>query len=328
MCLNGRKEFLLAIQCLTYNQSEYIVDALNGFAIQQTNFPFLTLVFDDASTDGAQMVIGNFVEEKLDHSDETGFQQWETEEAHFTFARHKTNENCFFVVACLKKNLYRNPRKREMIKEWNAGVKYIALCEGDDYWTDPLKLQKQVDFLEEHEDYSMCFTNCVVRNSGKDRVGNSFIWDTYSTKDMLLHNSIDMKKRGDHVVSPGHTSTIVYRMPSEPRPRWISKCFIGDEPLFIALSKYGKAKFLNVATSVYRQGVGTSSADFSFERDKRNRIEMYKLIDEGFDYKYHKLISKSIIARYYKQLMKIAFAQKHYIKSGSYLWGYLTNSLK
>lgn len=318
MCLSGRKEFLLVIQCLTYNQSEFIADALHGFAIQQTNFPFLTLVFEDASTDGEQEVIKSYMNEHLDHSEETGYKQWETEDACYTFARHQENENCFFMVALLKKNLYRNPRKGELMKAWYDNAKYIALCEGDDYWIDPLKLQKQVDFLEGHEEYAMCFTNCLVNQAGSVSYGNAFIWDTYTTEDMLLHNSLDMIKRGDHVVSPGHTSTILYRNPKEPRPDWISKCFIGDEPLFIALSKYGKAKFINDATSVYREGVGVSSTDFSFERDKCNRVQMYKLIDKGFDYKYHRLISSKIISRYYKKLTRIALNEKHYFKSIGY----------
>ena len=109
---------------------------------------------------------------------------------------------------------------------------------------------------------------------------------------------------------------------------WISKCFIGDEPTFIAISKYGKAKFINEATSVYRQNVGVSSRNFSFESDCRSRIEMYKLIDEGFDYKYHRLISSKIIARYYKKLTKIAFRNKDYLQSVGYLFNYIMNSVK
>lgn len=322
------KPYLLSIQCMTYNQSAYITDALNGFTMQRTNFPFVAVVVDDASTDGEQEVIKSYVDEHCDHATESGYKEWETEDAYWTFAQHKENENCHIVVACLKRNLYREQNKKEeVIKDW-MNAKYIALCEGDDYWTDPLKLQKQVDFLEEHEDYAMCFTNCIVNNAGKESYGNVFIWDTYTTEDMLLHNSLDMTKRRDHVVSPGHTSTILYRNPNEPRPEWISKCFIGDEPLFIALSKFGKAKFINDATSVYRECLGVSSMDFSFERDYCNRVQMYKLIDEGLDYKYHGLISSKIIARYYKKLAQMAFAKKEYLKSGNYMIRHLWNGLK
>lgn len=140
------KEYLVCIQCFTYNQSAYITDALKGFAIQQTNFPFVAVVVDDASTDGEQEVIKAYVNEHFEHSEETGYKQWETEDAFWTFARHKENENCHVVAVLLKKNLWREPDKKDnVVKDW-MDAKYIAICEGDDYWTDPLKLQKQVSF--------------------------------------------------------------------------------------------------------------------------------------------------------------------------------------
>lgn len=75
------KPYLLAIQCITYNQSSYITDALEGFAMQQTNFPFVAVIVDDASTDDEQIVIKSYMEEHFDHSVESGFREWETEDA-------------------------------------------------------------------------------------------------------------------------------------------------------------------------------------------------------------------------------------------------------
>lgn len=322
-----QNKYLLSIHCNTYNQTDYIKDAMDGFAMQQTNFPYVAVVVDDDSTDGEREVIKSYIKDNFDHSVETDYKEWETEEAYWIFARHKENNNCHFAVVLLKRNLYKEPVKKDaVIKDW-MGAKFIALCEGDDYWIDPLKLQKQVDFLEAHEDYSMCFTNCFVEKGGKRRPGIVTVWDTYTTKDMLLHNSLDLKKRGDLVVSPGHTSTIVYRRLPEPIPTWISKCFIGDEPLFIALSQYGKAKFINEATSVYRQNVGVSSKDFSFEKDNFNRVKMYQIIDEGLGYKYHRLIFSKIIARYYKKLTRIAWGEKHYVKSAGYFAQFLRSKI-
>ena len=142
---------------------------------------------------------------------------------------------------------------------------------------------------------------------------------------MLLHNSLGMKSRKDHIVPPGHTSTVVYRKPLTPRPACLSKCFIGDEPTFIWLSTFGKAKFLNEYTSTYRKGVGVSSSHFSFVQDGCNRIEMYKLIDEGLEYKYHRLISRDIIAEYYYFLVKRTYKQKDYLKAVRFFFGYLVH---
>jgi glycosyltransferase involved in cell wall biosynthesis len=160
-------KFLVCVRCTTFNQSAYITDALNGFAMQQTDFPFVTVVIDDASTDGEQEVIKAYVNEHFYHSEEKGYKQWETEDAYWTFACHKKNENCHFVTIYLKRNLFRDPdKKNAVVREW-MNSKYVALCEGDDYWTDPLKLQKQVTFLEAHPDYSMCIHGADVKNESK-----------------------------------------------------------------------------------------------------------------------------------------------------------------
>lgn len=159
----GNMNALVSIRCLTYNQSAYITDAFNGFVQQQTNFPFLAVVVDDSSTDGEQDVIKAYLDANFSHLEETGYRRWETTEATWIIARHKENTNCYFVVVFLKKNLYGNPKKLELIKEW-ADAKYLAFCEGDDYWIDPMKLQKQVDFLESHEDFTMCFHGSDIRN--------------------------------------------------------------------------------------------------------------------------------------------------------------------
>ena len=172
--MNEKPTFLLSISCLTYNQSSYITDAMNGFVMQQTDFPFVAVIVDDASTDGEQEVIRKYVNEHFDHSAESGYKEWETEDAFWTFARHSENKSCRFVVVYLKKNLWKEPEKKaEVTRDW-YNSKYIAICEGDDYWTDPEKLQKQVDFLEEHEAYSMCFHGATLLNECGSEVTSSY----------------------------------------------------------------------------------------------------------------------------------------------------------
>ena len=319
--------FKVYISCRTYNQSRYIRDALGGFVAQKTQFPFLAIIMDDASIDGEQDVIDSYISHSFGHRPDSTIERWETEDAKWIYARHDENDNAFILAILLKRNLFRNPKKNKLVAGW-TDAKYIAMCEGDDYWTDPLKLQKQVDFMDRNPDYSMCFTNCLVTDGKRTAKGNSYIWDTYTTKEMLLHNSLVTRNRNDRVVSPGHTSTILIRKPLVPRPAWISKCFIGDEPFFIWLSTFGKAKFINDVTSTYRQGVGVSSADYSFEHDNFQRIEMYKTIDKGLDYKYHDLISHKVIADYYALLVKRTYKQGAYLKALKYSFGYLVHKLK
>lgn len=146
-------EFKLCVSCMTFNQSRYIEDAMRGFVMQKTDFPYMAAVVDDASTDGEQEVIKCFLEKEFDMVSAV---QDETEDYVRVVAKHKTNVNCTFVVILLKYNHYKKKDKTPYFKEWRDNAKYIALCEGDDYWTHPLKLQRQVDFLEEHEEYSLC----------------------------------------------------------------------------------------------------------------------------------------------------------------------------
>jgi len=148
--------FKVKVNCMTYNHSAFITDTMNGFVIQQTNFPFVCCIIDDASSDGEQDVIRHFVSENFDLKDVSIAYEKDTYYGHVTFAQHKTNRNCYFAVVYLKENHYSQKKsKAPYLTEWED-TKYIALCEGDDYWTEPLKLQKQVNFLEEHEEYIVC----------------------------------------------------------------------------------------------------------------------------------------------------------------------------
>ena len=153
-------KFKVTVSCMTYNQSKYITDAMNGFTMQQTSFPFVCTIVDDASTDGEQEVIRKYVEDNFDFSEGSVAYHKETDYAHITYAQHKTNKNCYFAVLYLKENHY-SQRKSKMgyLSEWRDMCEYEAICEGDDYWIAPDKLQLQVDFLNENKEYVMVHTD-------------------------------------------------------------------------------------------------------------------------------------------------------------------------
>ena len=156
-------KYLVAIRCMTFLHANYITDALNGFCMQQTEFPYVCMVVDDASTDGEQNVIREYIAEH--------FVVTETREiadglGEYVIAKHKINANCDLVYVELSQNLYRErERKLSLIRFWQEMAKYEALCEGDDYWTDPYKLQKQVDFMEAHPKCSVSFHRCKHLNT-------------------------------------------------------------------------------------------------------------------------------------------------------------------
>ena len=128
------EEPLVSICCICYNQERYIKNALESFVTQQTNFPYEIVISDDCSKDLTRSII----------------------------AEYKQRYPKLFRDVSPEKNLGAFANFTYVQKQ--AKGKYIAICEGDDYWTDPLKLQKQVDFLESNLDYSMCCHGADVLN--------------------------------------------------------------------------------------------------------------------------------------------------------------------
>ena len=120
----------LSICCITYNHAKFIRQALDGFVMQKTNFPFEVLIHDDASTDGTADII----------------REYEAKYPDIIKPIYQTENQWSKGVLISKTCNY--PRVQG---------EYVAMCEGDDYWTDPLKLQKQVDFLDSHPDFMGCF---------------------------------------------------------------------------------------------------------------------------------------------------------------------------
>ncbi|MBR3710795.1 MAG: hypothetical protein IKM99_07535 [Bacteroidales bacterium] len=236
--------YIVRAHCATYNHSAYITDAMNGFVMQQTDFPFVCTIMDDASTDGEQDVIRRFVEDNFDLKDASVAYERDTDYGHVTFAQHKTNKNCFFALILLKENHYSQRKsKAPYLTEW-MDTKYIALCEGDDYWTDPLKLQKQVDFLETHKDYAICFHEAKIFNQST----GGFVKDDIRT--VPSETNIMELAKGNYI----HTQTVVYRNdPLVERERAeIGRVAAGDYVLHMLNAKHGKIKKLPDCMAVYR----------------------------------------------------------------------------
>lgn len=210
---------LVSICCETYNHAKYVRDAIESFLIQKTDFAFEILIHDDASTDGTQDIIKEYCAKYPD-----------------LFRPIFQNEN----------------QHSKGVKIWGdiqfprARGKYIALCEGDDYWTDPLKLQKQVDFLESHPDYSMVYTAFHTC----DQDGKPFHSDTYQYL-LGLSESGDILPK---LLSLNFilTCTICYRKEILESLIYKSSPQSLDYNLFLCAAWEGKLKFLEDYTATYR----------------------------------------------------------------------------
>lgn len=153
--------------------------------MQKTDFPFVVVIVNDASLDGTKEVIRNFL---LEHCSKEGLSEEKTEYATIIHAINKDNVNCELVVYNLYENHYGKKPQRQYYQAFVDKATYWAECEGDDYWTDPYKLQKQVDFLETNPDYIACFHNARVFN-GKE------YWLFNSINESYTHTAEDLIKR-------------------------------------------------------------------------------------------------------------------------------------
>ena len=265
---NIENTFKVCIKCFTFNHVNYIEDAMHGFVMQQTNFPYVAAVVDDASTDGEPEVIKRFLEKEFDMASAV---QDETDDYVRMVAKHKTNANCTFGVLFLKYNHYKKKAKAPYLKQWFDNAKYVALCEGDDYWADPLKLQKQVDFLEEHEDYSLCCSKAKVFVQEKMAFEGE-----KGSHDCEAYDSIIRGYNDINTASAVFNNAMYLRCRSELESFLPSELRI-DTAIWYWFARNGKIKFLDDCLSVYR--VLPNSACHSTNQEKRlqNDLDFIKL---------------------------------------------------
>lgn len=219
------KDIMVSICCLVYNHEPYLRQCFEGFVMQKTTFPIEILVHDDASTDYSADIIREYTE-KYPHLFKPIYQ----------------TENQYSKGVKITMT-YQIPR---------AKGKYIAMCEGDDYWTDPMKLQKQVEFLEGHEEYVLSFHDVKTIDTEGNTIAESKMKLYYSEKMCRDWSDFDLMCG----YTP-FTPTVVYRREVRAkvgREMYKAKGLInGDTIVASLIGKYGKGKFHNdIQNSVCR----------------------------------------------------------------------------
>lgn len=210
---------LVSIKCLVYNHEPYLRQCLDGFVMQKTNFPFEAIVHDDASTDHSADIIREYAEKYPDiikpiYETEN---QWSK---HDGSLKHIMNDAC--------------------------SGKYIALCEGDDFWIDPQKLQRQVNILEAHPSYTMCYNRTKHYSDKKGK----YIGENRSYNKNQIASPNDIILKGGEFVP---TCSIIYRKDIESNmPVFYTQCYIGDYPLQILSALKGEVFYIDKIMSVYR----------------------------------------------------------------------------
>ena len=318
--MEQKYSYLVCTRCFTYNHEAYILDALSGFVAQKTSFPVLYTIVDDASTDNEPQILRDFFFDNFDTRNSGVAYQEETDYGTILYAQHKENKNCFFALLLLRENhKSQNKRKIQYLTRWIDNVKYIALCEGDDYWTDPLKLQKQVDILEQNEEVTLCCTACDIKTD-----------DCFSTqrryKKERVVPPIDIIKKGGLWL---HTVTYVYRSSlMDNYPSYCRSCHVGDFPRLLWSSLNGSVYYLPDVTAVYRY---QSSGSWTSKRESlgidrliagwRSEVNMLEGLDQYSEGKYSNSFNARIRSYVYDAIInhkadvkKIAEAFREEIK--------------
>lgn len=205
----------VSIFMTTYNHSRFIGQAIEGVVTQETDFPIKLFVGEDCSTDETREIC----------------------------QRYKNQYPDKIELILREKNLGANANSPEIYEKCFSYGRYTAMCEGDDYWTDPLKLQKQIDFLEANSDFAVCFHRVKVVN--EDGVKDSYLSnldqrEVTTFEDLAVSNYI-------------HTPSCVFRNGLFGKfPEWVYQSHVGDWVLHLLNTQYGKIKFLEDTMAVYR----------------------------------------------------------------------------
>lgn len=231
----------VSVAMITYNHEHYIREALDGILMQETNFDFNIVIGEDASNDDTKSILQEYIH------------------------RFPNKIVCTFHES----NIGMMPNFIYTLESCNGD--YIALCEGDDYWIDKNKLQKQVDFLEANSNYVGCFHNVLALNqqnpSVKPKPWRDYNKDTFDLLDTFSKTALF------------HTCSFVFKREALSTPKWLNKVKSGDMALFSIVAQHGSLKLLEGNMSVYRKvetGVTSSLKEKDYHKSRLRLISYFK----------------------------------------------------
>lgn len=278
--MNDTDQPVVSVSLITYNHARFIEKAVEGVLMQQTNFPFELVIGEDESKDGTREIVERYAAAHPDkirvhlHSRASNIGYGGKPTGRFNFVNN--------IRSCRGK--------------------YIALLDGDDYWTDPRKLQRQVDFLEQHPECAICFHRALVVDENDaliDVPSNvKVVQPAYSLNDYLEHRFFP------------RTCTVMFRRGLFPDfPEWYFACPVGDFPMHVMNALHGDFGFLDETMAAYRihagglwsEGIrpGAPPPATREEQQKQARrfsgmVHLYQLLEQNLPGKYKKTIRRSI----------------------------------
>jgi glycosyltransferase involved in cell wall biosynthesis len=226
---------------ITYNQKDFIAQCIDGILMQQVDFPIEIIVGDDNSTDGTREILLQYAKD-------------------------------YPEIIRLNLRAVRGtgiPGKENFVSTLElCHGEYISLCDGDDYWTDPYKLQKQVDFLDNNKDYVLCFHQVKILQP------DGVIVDDFITKvPENYDNIVTLARCGNYI----HTPSVVFRNVLNGLPFEFEYAPIGDFFMYLMLAEHGKLFYIPKPMAVYRYGVGVYTGD-SHLRNIKSNLKLFAVL--------------------------------------------------
>jgi len=245
----------LSVLLITHNHRKFIAQAIEGVLMQKTNFPFELLIGEDVSTDGTREIVLDYARRFPD-----------------------------IIRLSLPETNLRAYRNFERIFQMSRG-EYLAIVEGDDYWSSPDKLQKQADLLDAHPETSICGHRVTVHyedGSKPDEILPVAAGGFYTLEDIIRDRSLLA------------TASVVFRRVIQTQPAFAEALPMGDNPLFVAVAQHGTVCLLPEVMAVYRKhAAGQWHSQSEVQRDRATQ-QMLRAYLEHLDPKYHRTIRREL----------------------------------
>jgi glycosyltransferase involved in cell wall biosynthesis len=275
----------VSVMMIAYNHEKFIAQALNSILTQHVNFDYEIVVGEDNSTDRTREILVEF---------------------------HRRHPQC--IVPLLRDKNMGAIRNMGATLAACQGT-YIALLEGDDYWTDPYKLQKQADFLDSNPTSAMCCHRVQLLDpTGQERIDvhPTRAAGAYTIEDLLSENFVPS------------CSAMLRRELIGSLPSWHSKLAVGDWPLFALVSSKGGIELMDEIMAVYRihqGGIWSSRSRVSRMREISRTLEV---LDRHFSFRYTNTV-RPVLAQYYLDLALLERQNGNRMDTGKYLIACIRN---